>query len=195
MPTVTAEIATDRAVRFLHQFCQHAAAMGSGRGHAGPMRHGGPPVDITLTAEYTDDQGTVTFGTWGTCTLTAGPTALSVRIDATDNAALERIREIVNRDFDRFSARSPLSVVWRGGDSGSGRRSWLVVAAIAAVAVVVVAVHVGLAGAAVRSGWSLTVLALVAVALVIKGTLVVLAGRRGHRMRLHHSRTPRPEEH
>lgn len=196
MPTLTAEIPTDRAARFLRQFCQHAAAMGSERGHSARMHHGGSRADITLTAEHADGQGKVTFGPWGTCTLTAGPAALTVRIDAPDDAALERIRDIVTRDFDRFSARNPLRVDWRGRENaGSGRRSRLVVAAITLVAFTVVAVHLGLAGAALRSGWSLTALGLVALALAVKATLLVVASRRGHRLRLHHRRPPQPEEH
>ena len=195
MPTLTADIATDRADRFLRQFCQHAAAMGGERGHTARMNHGGPRPDVTVTAEWTDTQGEVTFAPWGTCTLTASPTALTIRIDATDEPALERIRDIITRDFDRFSSRNPLRVDWYGTTPGSGRRSRLVVAAIVAVVIVLVAVHAGLVGAALRSGWSLTILVAVAAAVAVKATLVVLAARRGHRIRLHHRRPPRTDAH
>lgn len=189
MPTLTAEIATDRASRFLRQFCQHATAMGGGHGHTARLhQHGGPPADITLTAECTDTQGTVTFAPWGTCTLTAEPATLTLHIDAVDQAAVERIRDIVTRDFDRFSSRSPLTIRWRR-DRRSGRRSWLMGTAIAVAVAVVVAVHAGLAGAAIHSGWSLTALAAVAVALVVKAVAVLLVRRRGHGIgRLHHGR-------
>jgi hypothetical protein len=196
MPTLTAEIATDRASRFLRQFCQHATAMGGDRGHTARLpRHGGPPADVTLTAECTDTQGVVTFAPWGTCTLTADPATLTVHIDGVDQAALDRIRDIVTRDFDRFSTRNPLTIRWRP-DRHSGRRSWLMVTAIAVAVAVAVAVHAGLVGAAIHSGWSLTALAAVAVALVVKTAAMLLVRRRGHRIgQLHHGRGPTRSTH
>jgi membrane protease YdiL (CAAX protease family) len=85
-------------------------------------------------------------------------------------------------------------VDWRAA-SATGRRSWLVVVAIVAVVIVVVAVHAGLVGVALRSGWSLAALTLVGAALAAKAALVVVAGRRGHRIHLRHRRQPPPETH
>jgi hypothetical protein len=192
MPTLTAEIATDRAGRFLRQFCEHAAAMGGPRGHtARTHKHAGPPAEVQLSTERTDTHGLVTFAPWGTCTLTAGPATLTVRIDGVDDDAVQRIRDIVTRDFERFSARNPLTVRWRA--SGAQRSRLAVIAIVFAVAVLV-AVHAGLADAALRSGWTWIALAVVAAALVVKVTLVLLVRARGHRLRrLHHGHASHAE--
>ena len=117
MPIVEARIATERASRFLVQFCTHAAAMGSGGHSAGMHLHGTVARrEVRVATEWSDTSGTVTFTPWGVCTLTADAAILTVRIDAADEHGLAEIRDVVTRDFDRFSARAPLTVTWQRCD-------------------------------------------------------------------------------
>ena len=114
MPILYAQIPTERASRYLVQFCKHAAALGSG-GHT-PRMHLHAPMgrrDVQVAAEWSPTSGTVTFTPWGTCTLTATDDTLTLRIDAADEAGLAQIRDVINRDFERFSSRDPISVTWR----------------------------------------------------------------------------------
>jgi len=122
MPTLHAQVRTDRPGRYLVQFCKHAAAMGNG-GHTARMHLSRSPAqpDVTVAAEWSATAGTVTFAPWGTCTLAATPDALTLRIDAADEESLARIRDIVDRDLDRFSRRDPLTVTWQNSFSFSSR--------------------------------------------------------------------------
>ncbi|WP_433566209.1 DUF2218 domain-containing protein [Nocardia sp. CA-151230] len=115
MPALESRVPTDRSARYLRQFRTHAEAMASPRGdrvHAGNPRATG---EIHLRVEGTDTRTTAHFAPWGHCTLTAEPEALVVRIDATDAAALHRIRDILTRDLARFGGGS-LTVDWRDPD-------------------------------------------------------------------------------
>lgn len=113
MPSLEAQIETERASRYLVQFCKHAAAMGSG-GHTPRMRLHGTMTrrEVQVAAEWSDTEGTVTFTSWGQCTLAAGASTLIVRIEAGDKDGLHQIRDVITRDFDRFSPRDPLTVTW-----------------------------------------------------------------------------------
>lgn len=114
MPTAEARIETDRAQRYLAQLCQHASAMGAG-GHAARM-HGGEHQashDLDVQVEIADDHGRLTFAPWGTCTLTADATALTLRVEAKDEDGLQRIQDILSNDLDRFGRRDGLVVAWQ----------------------------------------------------------------------------------
>ncbi len=93
MPTAEAHVDTERPSRYLVQFCKHAAAMGAAGGHG-------------------DTQGTVTFDPWGTCTMHADTNTLALRIDAPDEENLQRIQDVIAKDFDRFGRRDRLTVHW-----------------------------------------------------------------------------------
>jgi hypothetical protein len=116
MPSLEGQIQTERASRYLVQFCKHAAALGEGA-HAHRMHHHRPPGEPghepRATAEWTDTAGAVTFTAWGRCTLTADASTLALRIEAADEDGLRRIKDTVTRDFARFSSRHPLTVTWR----------------------------------------------------------------------------------
>jgi hypothetical protein len=108
MPSVVARLACARPERYLTQFCRHAAAMGSARaqripGHAGRAE--------TVTARWTDAEGTVVVDPVGRIDLSCGTDAVTVRVEARDDAALDRLSRIVERDFARFS-RGALAVRW-----------------------------------------------------------------------------------
>jgi hypothetical protein len=117
VPSIEARIPTGRASRYLVQLCQHAAAMGGGHGPRvhGPRVHQDTPVrqGAHASAEWTDTHGVIGFTPGGRCTVDAGADTLTVRIDAADDQALQRIQDIVGRDLDRFSGREPLAVAWR----------------------------------------------------------------------------------
>ncbi|MGY1949032.1 DUF2218 domain-containing protein [Nocardia asiatica] len=136
MPTIEARISTDRPSRYLRQFCKHAAAMGAlrARGQQPPRaRHGHPdatpeagpngPDGMRIHSDWSDTSGTVSFDPVGRCVLHAEENALLVRIEAIDARVLQRIRDIVTRDFERFG-RNQLTVEWHplgGGDAGAAR--------------------------------------------------------------------------
>jgi len=121
MPILQAQIQTERATRFLVQFCQHAGAMGGG-GHT-PRLHLHAAMarrEMQVTADWSDTSGTVTFHPWGRCTLTADGGTLTVRIDASDVDGMTQIRDVIDRDLQRFSRRDPLVVTWQDlGDAAA----------------------------------------------------------------------------
>jgi hypothetical protein len=118
MPVLQAQIETERASRYLVQFCKHAAAMGNSGPHSQRMQLHGKVTrsDVRVAAEWSSADGTVTFAPWGDCRLTANGKALTIRIEATDEDGLTRIRDILTRDLQRFSNREPLTVTWQPPD-------------------------------------------------------------------------------
>ncbi|WP_051808714.1 DUF2218 domain-containing protein [Actinoplanes subtropicus] len=170
-PILHAQITTERASRYLVQFCKHAAAIGDG-GH-GPRMHLHTAMDrrdVRVTADWSDTSGTVTFTPWGRCTLTADGDTLTVRIEATDEDGLTRIRDVIDRDLQRFSRRDPLSVSWQQPPGAApfrptpamtspprrgAPRTRLRTILLPPAAVLVIALHVGAAGTAVaHSRWT-----------------------------------------
>lgn len=199
MPALSARIDTDRGSRYLTQFCKHAAAMGAG-GH-GPRMHLSAILErrqVQVSAEWTDTSGTVTFTPWGRCTLSAGESALDIRIDAADEQGLAQIRDVITRDLERFSRREPLTVAWTEPDEADdgpfrpaaamrpprrarrpGVQAILLILAVA----VVIAVHVGLAGTiASRSPWTGLATTVILLLVAVKLAVLVLA-RMGWRRR------------
>jgi hypothetical protein len=208
MPILETQIETERASRYLVQFCKHAAAMGSG-GHSPRMHLHGTVTrrEVQVAAEWSDTGGTVTFTPWGLCALTAGAGILSVRIDAADEDGLAQIRDVVTRDFVRFSQRDPLTVTWqRSDDPGAAPfrpigamtsarrrgplRSGLQLALLALAVLLIIGLHIGLAGAAVADSRWTGIATNVMVALVLlKIALIVLARLR---IRRRAAKTPDP---
>ena len=199
MPVVEARIDTDRPSRYLVQFCKHAAAMAGG-GHTARLhlRGGGAGHGVQVAAQWSDTHGTVTFTPWGVCTLTADAGLLTVRIDAASDDGLARIRDIVSRDLERFTRRNPVTVAWQPSadtgtsapdhDAGTPVRRWrptVQIGLLALAVVLVVGVHLGLAGTMV-AGWRWTAIGTnVIVGLVALKILLVVLGRRGIRRRRH----------
>ena len=104
MASLRARIETDRGERYLAQLCRHAEAING--------RHPAQTHEIDVTAEWSGPRGTVTFGSVGRCTLAVDGAILTVDIEAADERAAARIRDIVTRDLERFSHRAPLTVSW-----------------------------------------------------------------------------------
>lgn len=105
MHSATARVPTGHASKYLQQLCKH-------------WQH-------NLAVAFTPEHGTVTFpkdargADWAgdaLVTFDAGPDALSVRIDASSEAHLEAMQEVVARHLDRFAFReAPLAFDWQQG--------------------------------------------------------------------------------
>ncbi|WP_084369476.1 DUF2218 domain-containing protein [Microbispora sp. ATCC PTA-5024] len=194
MPILQAHIRTERASRYLVQFCKHAAAMGGG-GHTSRMHLHGPMArsEVRVAAEWSEMRGTVTFTPCGQCTLVADSGTLMLRIEAADEDGLVQIRDVITRDFERFSRRDPMTVTWERvetSDPGSFRpagaltpthqrgfpRSKLQSILLALAIVVVIALHVGLAGTVVaESLWTGAAVNIVLALIVMKIALFAWA--------------------
>ncbi|MGV7121834.1 DUF2218 domain-containing protein [Sphingopyxis sp. 550A] len=105
MHSAAADVPTPHASKYLQQLCKH-------------WQH-------NLAVVFTPEHGTVTFpkdargADWAAdalVTFDAGPDALSVRIDASSDAHLEAMQEVVARHLDRFAFReAPLAFDWQRG--------------------------------------------------------------------------------
>ncbi len=113
MLVAEATIPTERAARYLDQFCQHA-------GQVHRMRHGPRahamgahlPGAGQVTVQRSDTRATIDFG-WARCQLTAGTTTLILRAEAGDEQALRRVTDILTADLGRFGRREHLTVDWQ----------------------------------------------------------------------------------
>ncbi|MEU4237117.1 DUF2218 domain-containing protein [Actinoplanes sp. NPDC026619] len=200
MPTSYARIPTDRAGRYLVQFCRHAAAIGSG-GHTPRMHLAASPArrPVEVTADWTDTAGTVVFTGWGQCTLTADNKALALRIDAVDDDGLAQIRDVIDRDLERFSRRDPLPVVWQGADPAASpqrQRGFLrrhrQTGLLSLAVVLAAALHLGLAGALVRHSWWSSVAFDAVIALALIKIALLRWARQPARRRRTGTETPGP---
>jgi hypothetical protein len=192
MLALEARVETERAGRYLVQFCKHAAAMGGG-GHTPRMHLHGMMTrrGVQVEAEWSDTRGTVTFTPWGRCTLAASTETLTLRIEATDEDGLHQIQDVVTRDLDRFSRRDPLTVTWRrrdisdaparvGGVAGKRRfgtaHGRLQAILLLTVVVLVIALHLGLAATIVaNSKWTGMATNVVVALVVLKIALIAIA--------------------
>lgn len=192
MLTAHATAGVDRPGRYLVQFCRHAAAMGRTTGGHRPPPHAAV-AGLQVSAEWTDTDGVVTFTPWGRCTLHATGTALTLRVDATDDDALHQIQDIIARDLHRFGRRQNLTITWQpslDGDAGPAppnRRRRGTTILITALVVLAAALHLGAAAGILAGGWP-SLSADVLLALVAGKLLLMALGKRA----LHHRRTRRP---
>ena len=102
MTSMIAKVPTAHASKHLQQLCKH-------------WQH-------NLAVEFTSEHGTVTFpkdargATWtgdALVTFDAGADALTVRIDASSDAHVEAMKDVVARHLDRFAFReAPLAFDW-----------------------------------------------------------------------------------
>jgi hypothetical protein len=125
MATSDARVQTDRPGRYLAQLCKHAAAMGRARRHS-PRAHLQQMLqmrEVRVDAEWSGDQGAITFAPWGRCMAAAEPGALSLHAEAADEEHLARIEEIIARNLERFSRRGSLAVHWRRGAASDAEPS------------------------------------------------------------------------
>ena len=91
MPASQASIATAYASRYLQQLCKH--------------------LSHKFAVEFTPEHGTIPFDGTRFCTLDASPERLALRIDAADDATLERTQGVVIDHLKRFAFREELGDV------------------------------------------------------------------------------------
>ncbi len=90
--TTQAIVPTANGSRYLQQLCKHWAHK--------------------LPVEFDAAKGVVTFSD-AVATMTAGPDALTVTIEARDTETQERMKDVVARHLDRFAFReAPLAFDW-----------------------------------------------------------------------------------
>ena len=97
MPAAQATIPTVAASRYLQQLC----------------RHWSHKFAVTFTPQH----GTIPFDGTRVCTLDASPEHLALRIEAADDATLERTQGVVIEHLKRFAFREELDDVrWERAD-------------------------------------------------------------------------------
>ncbi|HEY1915057.1 MAG TPA: DUF2218 domain-containing protein [Streptosporangiaceae bacterium] len=134
MLTAEARIETDRPGRYLAQFCHHASEMsqhpraggpsaqhepgdsGPGDRHkahdSGAGRDGDRHRPLLENVEWSDSTGTISLN-WGRCTLSAGPDALVLRAEASDQDDLRRLQDLMTARLESFGRRDGLRVRWQ----------------------------------------------------------------------------------
>jgi hypothetical protein len=91
MAAATARVGTTVPRRYMTQLCKH--------------------FEHRLAVSYDDTQGRIDFQA-GTCRLAVEPDALVMTVEATDEAALPQLQDVVARHLLRFAFREPPEVVW-----------------------------------------------------------------------------------
>jgi hypothetical protein len=209
MPTAEARLTTDRASRYLVQLCRHLGQM-TRMSHRPLGGHGeGRTPPAVQHVDYADTRGTVRFadGRW---TLEATEDALVLRVEADNEEALQRLQAGVAARVEKIGRRDGLQVHWQQPDSSAEpsaesaaadtgrvdraaapRRPRGTTMGLMAGGALIVAVHLGIGGAALAgaawTGWAANaVLALIAAKLLFMGGHVFLgraALRRGAMLR------------
>jgi hypothetical protein len=88
MPASNAVIPTASASRYLQQLCKHWSHK--------------------FAVEFTPEHGVIPFDATRRCTLDASATALSLKVEAADDATLERTQGVVIDHLKRFAFREDL---------------------------------------------------------------------------------------
>jgi len=91
MPASQATIPTRSASRYLQQLCKHWSHK--------------------FAVEFTPERGTIPFDDTRRCKLTASAEALAFRIEAADDAMLERTQGVVIDHLKRFAFREDMGAV------------------------------------------------------------------------------------
>jgi hypothetical protein len=194
MPTAEAHVPTDRPSRYLVQLCRHAKQMGRMR-HRPPTRHSGGqmPPEVRHVG-YSETYGIVRFaeGQW---TLQATAGTLTLRVEATDENTLRRLQDGIAARLEKIGRHDQLAVTWQrpqasaalgeqapgmapAPQTGAGKRrrhGRLDTIALVAGGALVVAVHLGLGGAALAaSAWTSWATNIVLAIILLK--LITIAG-------------------
>lgn len=207
--TAAARIPTDRASRYLAQLCRHLGQMSRMR-HRLPGSQGREAPPAVEGVDWSDASGTIRFS-GGTCTLSATADALAARVEADDEAALRRLLDGIARRLETIGRRDRLAVRWQRSDSAPGlpadassatpaapdttvvsrpRRLGRTLALVA-IAVLAIAVHIGLLGgapaASTWAGWGTsTILAIILLKVTAVGAHVLLERTVVRRRRMSH---------
>lgn len=221
MPTAEAQLATERASRYLVQLCRHLGQM-TRMSHRPRSGHGADRMPPAVQhVDWSDTHGTVRFadGQW---TLEATPDQLTLRVEADDEEALQRLQDGITARIEKIGRRDGLQVHWQRPETGdlaptertepteetsptpgkgtASRRPRGTTLGLLVGGAVVVAVHLGIAGAALAgtawTGWAANaVLVLIVVKLLFTGGHLFLgraALRRGITLRHGRKQGARP---
>ena len=202
MQTAEAQVPTDHATRYLSQLCRHAGKMGQhlGSDHTPRSHHAGDAPPPVLHVDWSDTIGAIHFGD-GQCILRASNNALLLRVEATSESALRRLQNGIAHRLETFGHREHLTVQWQpstfqptgqleevtshvpapAGPITVRWRSRLARnLALAAVAAVAIAAHLGLLGATLAAAawtkWGATAILVFIVLKFIIGVGVHVAG-------------------
>jgi hypothetical protein len=107
--TTEAVIQTADPDRYLARLRDHTAKMGTHLGHR--LRRGHTPPEIRH-AEWSATDGTVTLN-WGQWTVHAAPGTLRLRAEASDQANLQKIQDMLTTRLENFGRREHLTVHWQ----------------------------------------------------------------------------------
>ncbi len=88
MTTSTTYIETPKAERYLQQLCKHF-------GHKVPV-------------DFDHQQGSITLP-FGTCSLAAQESTLSMTVSGAD---IEKLEQVIGSHFERFAFRETVKVIW-----------------------------------------------------------------------------------
>jgi hypothetical protein len=125
MPSAEANVATDRASRYLVQLCKHLNNQGRHLRHR-PRSHqpgGGAEAEhpaFRARLKWDDNDATIEFDQ-GRCSIHASADTLAIHAEADDAQALEHIERLISDHLARFSRRSPLTVRWEPLEDGDTR--------------------------------------------------------------------------
>ncbi|MQY40704.1 hypothetical protein SRB17_87370 [Streptomyces sp. RB17] len=198
MPTAEARIPTERASRYLVQFCRHLGQMSRMR-HLPPARHGGGGMPPTVQdVDYSDTCGVIRFDE-GQFTLQATSDMLRLRVDADDEDTLQRLQYGITARLEKIGRRDQLTVTWQqwptppgppgegagpasAPETGTARRPGRGrTIGLIAVGAVVVAVHLGLGGAVLAAstwtGWAVNAVVAIILLKVVFVAVHVVLGR------------------
>jgi hypothetical protein len=119
MPTAQARVVTDRPGRYLAQLCRHASQMAQHAGYGQSHDRGHAPPEVRRV-EWSDTHGIVEFGV-GRCTVQAiGSDMLTLRVEASDEESLRRLRQLLTKRIETIGRRDHLSVAWLSPESPEG---------------------------------------------------------------------------
>jgi hypothetical protein len=94
MPASETRVPTASASRYLQQLCKHWSHK--------------------FAVEFTPEQGRIPFAEDRVCTLAAAPDHLDLRIEAVDEATLDRMEGVMVDHLKRFAFREDLgAIAWR----------------------------------------------------------------------------------
>lgn len=177
MPVAEARVSTSRASRYVKQLCRHADQMRRMRHNPSGGDTASPARPAVNHVDYSDSAAAVQFAD-GRLTMHATADTLTLRVEAADDAALQRLQDGVAARLQTIGRRDQLTTIWHPlerttvppgdvehdaglpAEPGSGKRGWprrLTVLGLIAVGALIVAVHLGIGGAAVAAlpwtGW------------------------------------------
>jgi hypothetical protein len=204
MPTAEATIQTGRASRYLIQLCRHADQMRRIRHRTSGSGDEQSPA-VVERIDFSDTVGVVRFAD-GVLRLRASGDVLTLRIEAADEDSLHRLQNGIGRRLRTIGRRDGLTLTWRhvetpaepakvGGPDQEPEpqpatrkfrwRSRLAAIAVIAAGALIVALHLGLGGAALAAsawaGWIGNIVVAVIVGTVVVIGVHVTAGRFAYR--------------